>query len=793
MMNDLRFAVRMFARRPGVSALIVVTLAVGIAASTTVFSVADAILWHPLPFRDPDRFVALASFDPAHQSTSRTVRLSALNAWRAKDQIFEDLYAYGMSAFLLTGEGDAEALTGGVVSNGMFAALGVRPHLGRDFRGDDFRRDSEPVVVLGDALWRTRFAGATDVVGRSITIDDRRCTVIGVMPPGFAFPVDSVRLWVPAVDDPVRPMAGNAFARLRPGVPFAQARTTAEATTHHLLDPGGVVLPEIRVMPFVRRDAKTADALFALLGAVAMLLLIAVGNAANVLLAEAVRRDAEMAVRSSLGASFGRLVRQVVTETLLVTIVAAAVAATLASVVVRLVAAGLPRVLTYQSLRPMAIDWRAIAFAIGIAAVAGLGTALAPLTRARRAAAQSSLRGTAIAATSHGRLRSALVVLQLAVTIVLLVAAGLLANSFVRLNRAGPGFSTSNLITIAVELPRTQFHDKLTMDRFLDEWRQRAAHLPGVTAVTVSESIPPGLGFRSGTIETADHGIIAGSNALVAEGVIDDGFFATLGIPLLQGRTFDARDIANGPLAAVVGRAMAERLWPNGEAIGRRVRLGPTLPWYTVVGVVGNVKNGAFDQPLGELTAYYARGQTKQTWRFETLIVRAAGTPARLEHPLRELTRTLNPNVPVVAVETADEIIAGANARVRFVTFLMWGLAAMATLLALVGVYGAFWCAVRQRTREIGVRLALGAAPIDIVRLVLAESARVACAGLVIGLPIALAVSRGLRAMLFEVSPADPPTLAVVCAGLIVLALAASYLPARRAGRIDPTVALRHE
>jgi putative ABC transport system permease protein len=793
MLNDLRFAARMFARRPGVAALIIVTLAVGIAASTAVFSIADAILWHPLPFRDPDRLVALASFDPARQSTSRTVRLSALKAWRAKDQILEDIYAYGMSAFLLTGEGDAEALTGGVVSNGMFAALGVRPHLGRDFRADDFRRDSEPVVVLGDALWRTRFAGATDIVGRSITIDDRHSTVIGVMPPGFEFPVDSVRLWVPDVDDPLRPMAGNAFARLRPGVPFAQARTTAEATTHHLLDPGGVVLPEIRVMPFVRRDAKTADALFALLGAVAMLLLIAVGNAANVLLAEAVRRDAEMAVRSSLGASFGRLVRQVVTETLLVTVVAAAVAATLASVVVRLVAAGLPRMLTYQSLRPMAIDWRAIAFAIGIATAAGLGTALAPLTRARRATAQSSLKGEAIAATSHGRLRSALVVLQLAVTIVLLVAAGLLANSFVRLNRAGPGFSTSNLITIAVQWPRTQFHDRPAMDRFLDEWKRRAAQLPGVAAATVSDSIPPGLGFSWGTIETADHGIITGSDALVAEGVIDDGFFATLGIPLLQGRTFDAHDTPDNPPAAVIGRAMAELLWPNGDAIGRRFRVGPSFPWYTVVGVVGNVRNGSFDSPRGEFAAYYARGQAKQTWFFETLIVRAAGTPGSLEHPLRELTRTLNPNLPVVAVETADELVAGANARVRFVTFLMWGFAAVATLLALVGVYGAFWCAVRQRTREIGVRLALGAAPLDIVRLVLTESARVVCVGLIIGLPIALGVGRGLRAMLFDVSPADPLTLGVVCTGLIVGALAASYLPARRAGRVDPTVALRHE
>ena len=244
------------------------------------------------------------------------------------------------------------------------------------------------------------------------------------------------------------------------------------------------------------------------------------------------------------------------------------------------------------------------------------------------------------------------------------------------------------------------------------------------------------------------------------------------------------------PSSAARWRSVSGR---SGDAVGRRFRVGPTFPWYTVVGVAGNVKNGAFDQPLGELAAYYARRQVKQTWSFETLIVRAAGAPGSLERPLREMTRALNPNLPIVEVETADQLVAGANARVRFVTFLMWGFAAMATLLALVGVYGAFWCAVRQRTREIGVRLALGAAPLDIVRLVLGESARVTAAGLVIGLPIALGVSRGIRAMFFEVSPADPLTLAIVCVGLLAGAFAASYPPARRAGRVDPTVALRHE
>lgn len=794
-MNDLRFAMRMFGQRPGVAALIVVTLGIGIAASTVVFSVADAILWHPLPFRDARRLVSLTSYDPAKKVTSRSVPLSALNAWRAKDSILEDIYTYGQDSFLLTGDGDAEELTGGVVSQGLFAALGVHPRLGRDLAVDDYRDDSEAVVVLSDTLWRRRFAAAGDILGRPLTMNDRRYTIVGVMGPGFTFPVDSDRLWIPLVANPAGLTRGNVLARLRPGVSLTHAQAVTAATTRNLVDQGVQALPEIRIGPFTRRDPETINALWVLLGAVGFLLLIAVSNAANVLLAEAVRRDAEMAVRSSLGASFGRLVRQVVTETLLVTGVAAVAATALAAAALRVAVAGMPWILTYQSLRPIALDWRAMVFTVGIATAAGLATALAPLTRARRAGSQSTLKGHAISATSHGRLRAALVVLQLAVTVVLLVAAGLLANSFVRLNRVNLGFSTTTLLRVSIGLPETQFRDKSAVDRFLDEWRRAAGRVPGVVSATISEAIPPGLiESPSATIETADRGLT--EQHRIAWGDIDEGYFATLGIPLLQGRAFDARDRHDSPLAAVISVALAQQLWPGSDPIGRHFRFAPTLPWHAVIGVAGNVKNGdrEVNQSFGnERAVYFARTQTTLTQRWESLIVRAAGDPKSLEHPLRELTRALNPNTPIISVETADEIVAEISGRARFVTMLMWGLAAIATLLALVGVYGAFWYAVRQRTREIGVRLALGAEPLDIVRLVLTENARVIAAGLMIGLPIALAVSRGLRSMLFDVSPADPPTLIVVSTALLAAALTASYLPARRVSRIDPTEALRHE
>jgi putative ABC transport system permease protein len=391
------------------------------------------------------------------------------------------------------------------------------------------------------------------------------------------------------------------------------------------------------------------------------------------------------------------------------------------------------------------------------------------------------------------RLRLTVVAVQLAVTAVLLVAAGLLANGFVRLNRVDVGFSPANLLTMSVDLPPTTLRTASDKAAFIDEWRRRAATVPGTIAATVSTGIPPHLGIRTGAIETADRGVVTGTSVIMAEDDVDEGFFTTLGIPLLQGRTFGAGDRANAVPVAVISHALAERLWPAADAIGRQFRVEADQPWYTTVGIVGNVKNGGFEQPLGDLAVYYARSQAKDTWRFQTLTVRTSGSPSRLERPLRELVRTLNPGVPVSEVETADEVIAGTNARVRFATFLMWTLAAVATTLALIGVYGAFWYSVRQRTREIGVRLALGAEPSDITWMVLTQTAVVALVGLTIGLPVALASSRLLRGLLFGVEPSDPTTFALASVVLVAAALAASYVPARRASRVDPTEALRYE
>ena len=793
MFQDVRFACRLFARRPGVTILIVVTLAIGIAASTVVFSVADAILWHPLPFREPDRLVALWSHDPVRNTTTRAISLASLNAWESKAGIFETVHAYGLGGNLLTGGGDAQAVTGGSVSLGLFSALGVLPQRGRDFVARDFQHGSDPVVLLSDGLWRSRFAANGDILGRTIAIDGRPHTVVGVMPPGFGFPVDSVRLWVP-LSDGVRAARVNAVGRMRPGVSLAQAEATAEATTRGMLDTGGHPLPEVRVRPFMSHSPNTTTAIATLLGAVALLLLIAIVNAANVLLAEAIRRDAEMSIRASLGAGLARLARQVATETLLMTVTAAAAGIALSFGALRVVVAGLPWVMSFQTLRPIAIDRRALMFACLTAALVGIATALAPIARARRASLQASLKRAVISESSHVRLRSTLVVLQLAITTVLLVAAGLLANGFVRMNRIDFGYSPGNLLTVSVSLPATTLPTERGMAAFLDEWRRRAAAVPGVIAATVTGgAIPPSADFSRGSIETADRGVVTGTNAGLAVSDVDGDFFSTLGIPLLAGRTFDDRDGAGAMPVAVISRALAERLWPSADALGRQFRTERDKTWRTVIGIVGNVANGGIEQPADHLASYQARSQSNETWRYQSLVVRAAGHPGGLERPLRDVVRAIDPGVPVTEVATADDVIAEANARVRFATFLMWALAAIATALALIGVYAAFWCSVRQRTREIGVRLALGAEPSAIVGMVLGETALVALIGLAIGLPIAFAFSRVLRGLLFGVEPTDPLTFATASVLLVAAALVAAYLPARRAGCIDPTEALRHE
>jgi putative ABC transport system permease protein len=788
--QDLRYALRLFARRPGVAGLAVSTLAVGIAASTIVFTLADAILWRPLPFREPDRIVSLRAVQSPGSPSMPRVPSAAISAWTAKGDVLEGVYAYSVEPAVITAEEPQSVKTCGV-SPGLLTALGVLPASGRDFAPEDAAPGSPAVAIVSDELARTL---ALEVGGRkgTVVVDGTPRTIVGVMRPGSSVPVARVALWIPLPARATGTGRVTAMARLRRGVDLVKAQTFTEATSRGLVDDHGRRLPSLRLVPFLDKDPTTNTAFSILFGAVTTLFLIAIGNASNVLLAEAVRRDSEMALRAALGATRWRLARQALSESLLLSGAAALIAAGIAALVIPRVARAVPFLMTFQSLRPIVVDGRALMFSIVAAAGAGVISSLASIARGARRDVHTTLQGVASPTSSHARLRSAFTVAQLASTLALLMSAGLLANGFVRMARADRGFDPAGVAQFYIRLPQRWFPDKSATDGKLDELRRAAASLPEVTSATVSEGVPPELGFMSAEgLETSDGVLIGRSDDTVAFADVDDGFFRTLGIPILTGRGFDGTDRGDSQPTAVISRALASRLWPAKDALGRHLRLDGGDTWLTVVGIAGDVANGGADQPRGALAIYTPRAQQVKTPRVETLVVRTRPGSHPIV-PLRSLVRRILPDAPIDGVETAYEAIADSNARVRFATGLMVALAAVAFALALVGVYGSFWCTVRQRTHEMGVRIALGASSSAILKMLLLSSGRLVLLGVAIGAPVALAGAGMLRSLLFEVSPYDPLTFGLVVFALGLAALVATYLPARAATRIDPLAALRH-
>jgi predicted permease len=778
--QDLRHALRLLRRRPGTSALIVGILAIGIATTTVVFSLADAILWHPLPFRDAERLVRIRATAPAPGMLSTAP--AALDG-----AIFEGVHPFALDSAIISIGGEPQGITIGELSPGVLSALGVGPIEGREFAANEYVAGSA-VVIVGAELWKRQRALARSTDDRSITIEGAPYTIVGVMPAGFEFPVSRVALWRPYVPDPAGTQM-TALGRLEPGVTIREAAAFAQTTVRAT---GGRPFSDLRIVPFVSILPSTAAALRVLLGAVALLLLIAVANASNIVQAEAVGRDTELAVRASLGASWPRLARQIITETLLVSAFAAMAALAFSAWALDMLVANVPYLMSFQALRPIGIDWRVLVFAALTALAAGVGASWLSVVRARRLDPQEALRGQISGLRAHARARSVLTVAQIAITLVLLTGAGLLGHSFVKLSRVDPGFDPRQLLDVEVQLPAWRYAGEDAMRAALERVRAEAMKLPEVADVTIAYSMPPDMESRSLDGFATARTTLASSGALVSTGVVDDRFFATLRIPLLAGRAFDSRDQQGGARAAIVSRAFAHRLWPDRDPLGATFRESPKAPWLTVVGVVGDVKNGSFEQALGPMAYYTARSQSPAWW-YEGVIVRTTSAPDRLIPALRSISRRVLPDAPIVDIRTGYETIADTNARVTFFTALVIAFAAIALSVALAGVYGTFWCFVRQRTREIGVRMALGASPRDILRMVLGGSARLLMIGLIAGLPLSLAAAQVLKWQLFEVSSTDPATVLAVVAFLAAAAMGATYLPARRASSVDPMQALRHD
>jgi predicted permease len=821
--QDVRHGLRLMRRAPAFTVTALATLALGIGLNTAIFSVAYGVLWRPLPYPDPDRLVIVQSA----QQTGTGVRTFSTwapvtyEALRRRVTTLEQLAAYSPANAPFTGRGEPRQLPGVDVSPNFFATLGVTPALGRAFLIGAKAPDDDRSAIVSDRLWRTSLNADPAIVGQSITIDGVSRTVVGVLPPDFSFrPVVPGLGALPDADIflPNRwpdDTGSNAFlwllGRMKSGV--TQERTEAELTPL-VNDPSiaapGALAPEGTLAPNVRAVAHTVGVqgfgtqsvrtlLLILLGAVSFVLLIACVNVANLQMARLSARRGELSLRMALGAGRRRIVRQLLTEAVVLSLVGATLGVLLAQIAIHVTLPLVPHVLLPR-VGGIVIDARVMAFCLGLSLVATLLIGFLPALRVSGAAFGEGLAPHAGDARTTGdrqgeRLRTLLVAAQIAVTLVLLVGAGLLIHSFVRLTSVSPGFESSGrdgvLQIVRVTLPERLSDEPDRIHAFARGVLDRIQSLPGVTSASLINSVPFAMMFIQGDFEiegqpkpTLDVGIPK----------IDADYFKTMGIPLLAGREFTASDTAAAPNVAIVSERVAREHFPGGprEALGRRVRLWGNSEWLSVVGVVADIRQRRLDQDVQPMI--YAPFQQDRSGfvRFVSFVARTA-TPASVAEGIRAEIRRAAPDLPIEGTVTMDEAVAASVAQPRFRTVLLVLFAAAATLIATCGLYGLMAYAVTQRRREIGVRMALGATRRDVLRLVLTRALRIVGAGLIVGLAGAVGVTRVLQAFLFGVTPTDPIAFAIVTLLLMALGLMAAWLPARRAARIDPCAALRAE
>jgi predicted permease len=804
--HDVRYALRQLRASPRFTIVAVLTLAVGLGAVTTIFGIADAVLLRPLPFAEPDRLVQGWSLTPVGQDFA--VSEPDYLDWRARARALADIGAFSARAPSLRTDAGPERLAGVAATHSLFTVLGVPPTLGRAFvteedaPGGDFR-----VAVIGHALWLRRFGGDPRAVGRSIELDGVRHRVLGVMPPGFDFP-GRAEVWVPLVptyryhrDD----RRLQTVARLAPGVTRERAETELAgiarqlAAEHPAEDAGWgarlTPLSETYVPP------KLHARVVALLATVGLLLAMACANVASLMLARAGAREREIAVRAALGAGRARIVRQLLTESLVLSLLGAAVgvvAAAVAIPVVRAVgSAAVPR------LEGMALDWRVLAFALGACLTTGVVFGLAP---ALRLAPAGGARGSGALAllrdggrtVEGGRLRSVLVVTSVALAMLLLVCAGLVGGSFVRLMRVDLGFATDRVLAASVALPVKLYpadptpgrYDPERLRAFHEELAARLTSAPGVRAAGAVNIAPLSGENTAMGFEPLEQGVARdGEYRLASWRVVTPGYFAALGIPLVRGRAFDGRDRAPSPDVMLINETMARLGWPGEDPVGRRVRL-KSGRLTTVVGVVGDTRH-LFVDSLPFPTMYFPHGQFP--WPSMWITVRTAGDPAALAGVIRREVAALDPGVAVHRVQPLDVLVRDATAEPRLTVLVFAIFATAALVLATIGLYGTVSYTVSRRSREIGVRLALGAPPRRIVRAVLAQGVRLAAVGIALGGLAAYGAAGALRSILFATEPTDAATFLGIGALLAAVAAAASASPAMRAARVDPMTALRSE
>jgi putative ABC transport system permease protein len=799
--KDIRYGVRSLLKRPGFVVLVVVTLALGIGANTAMFSVINAVLLRPLPYAEPDRLVWMN--ESGDEVANRWLSYPNFLDWQERNQVFESMSTFRGWSVTMTGAEQPVNLNSRMVTAGYFKVMRAAPFIGRDFSVNDDQPGANPVTILSYGFWQKQFAGDLSIVGKIITLDDRAYTVIGVMPQSFSHQ-GPPPLWLLigfASGGPqnwnqrdVR-VAGNVIARLKPGASIEQARSEMNAISqqlageHPTANAGANRVNVVSLQESI--TGNVAPALIILFGAVGLVLLIACANVANLLLARAASRKKEFAVRAALGATRGRIIRQLLVESLILALVGGVMGLVLASwstsVFAKVAHDTVPRLAGLQ------LSYRALGFNLLVSMLSGILFGLAPAWRFSKTELQETLKDSTSATTERQgkRLRSSLVVAEVAISVALLVGAGLLIKSMLRLSNSDVGFDPHNVLTMDLKVSTSRYRGQGELARLLQEILDRVQVQPGVEAAALSEGLP---GFDSWTTDIFPEDqapLNPGELINVDWAIVTADYFQTMRLPILKGRSFTRDETAQGKPVLLIDENLARRFWPNQEAVGKRIKYDSPV-WHEVIGVVKEVKRyGSEAKPLIKIyTPMGGRGATRNP----SLSVRTtSASPENLVAAITREIHSIDKDLPVTQVTTLDEMLAREVSPHRFNTGLLSVFAALALLLAATGVYGVIAYTVAQRTHEVGIRMALGARKGDVLKLFIREGMKLVLSGVVIGLVGAFALTRLIANLLFGVSPTDATTFAAVAAGLVLVALLACYVPARRATKVDPLVALRYE
>ena len=796
-LQDIRYGVRTLLKNRGFTAVAVLALALGIGANTAIFSVVNAVLLRPLPFERSDRLVMVWEKRMQLGRERNVVSPPDFYDWRAQNQVFEDMAAFSGQGFNLGGGTEPERIQGAGVSPGLFSILRARPRIGRVFEAEDDKPDRNPVAIISSALWQRNFSSDPEVIGKTIKLNEKDYTVVGVMPADFAFPNRRSEIWVPLILSPndAANRGGHnltVVARLKDGVSLEQARADMASIAAQLEQQYQVNTGHHTNLFLLYEEvvAGARPALLVLLGAVAFVLLIACANVANLLFARSAARQKEIAIRTALGAGRSRIIRQLLTESVLLSVTGGIIGVLLAvwglNVLLSIGEGTIPRV------KEIGVDGWVLGFSLLVSIATGLIFGLVPALQASKPDLNDALKEGSRGASGgirSNRTRSVFVIAEVAICLVLLIGAGLMIKSFTRLIDISPGFNPENVLSVNVALSGSRYRDAVSISNFYKQTLEGLSALPGVQSAAVVTAVPMAGNFGSRYFgiegrppQPPGQGFNANTN------LATPGYFATMNIPLLEGRDFEERDVRGAPDVLILNQEAVRRYWPDESPIGQRVTFDNRTR--TVIGVVGDVKQSGLDiETKPEMFSPYYQ----VTVPFGTVLVRTKGDPAAMTSAVRGAMQEIDRDLPLYGIKTVSDVISESVAPRRLNMLLLGIFGGLALVLAAVGLYGVISYSVSQRTREIGIRVALGASNKSVLGLVVGQGMLLASIGVVIGVIASFFLTKFMATLLFGVSVTDPMTFVAISSLLIGVSAAASFIPARRAMKVDPMVALRYE